>query len=207
MLTRALLSGVQRSLAAALSRDALTAQRIARLSGKVILIQARDPNWQLYILPDGPQIDLLDSCDLTPDCSLSAPSALLARLLVSDQPQRLLQDPGLRLSGDSQVLISLQNALADLRLDGEAELARWIGPVAAPRVTSVLRAGREWGSQAQQSLSRSLSDYLTEESRQLVGRAEASVTADQLHHLRLDLDRLEARVARLNAPDPDTPDA
>ncbi|MBQ0742880.1 MAG: SCP2 domain-containing protein, partial [Pseudomonas sp.] len=73
-------------------------------------------------------------------------------------------------------------------------------------VANLLRTGRQWGGQAQQSLSRSLSEYLTEEGRQLVGNAEASVSADQLHQLRLDLDRLEARLARLNASDPETHD-
>lgn len=203
MLTRALLSGVQRSLAAALRRDPLTARRLAELDGKVILIQAHEPDWALYLLPGAQGIELLASSDRLPDCTLSAPSSLLARLMVSNQRQRLLQEPTLQLSGDSQVLVSLQNALGNLQLDGEAELARWIGPVAGHAVAKVLRSGREWADQAQHSLGRSLAEYLTEEGRQLVGTAEANVSADQLHQLRLDLDRLEARLNRLDAPDPD----
>ncbi|WP_022963647.1 ubiquinone biosynthesis accessory factor UbiJ [Halopseudomonas pelagia] len=206
MLTRALLSGVQRSLAAALARDPLTARRLAQLDGKVILIRAREPDWLLFIVPGSQGVQLLASSDRAPDCTLSAPSALLAQLMVSEQRQQLLQNPAVQLSGDSQVLVSLQNALTGLQLDGEAELARWIGPVAGHTLANMLRTGREWGSQAHSSLGRSLSEYLTEESRQLVGNAEARVSADQLHQLRLDLDRLEARLARLNAPDPDTAD-
>lgn len=203
MLTRALLSGVQHSLAAALARDPLTARRLAMLDGKVILIQAREPTWQLYILPGLAGIELLACSDRLPDCTLNAPSTLLARLMISAQRQRLLQEPTLQLSGDSQVLVNLQNALSDLRLDGEAELARWIGPVAGQAVANVVRSGWTWGSQAEHSLSRSLSEYLTEEGRHLIGNAEARVSADQLHRLRLDLDRLEARLNRLDAPDPD----
>lgn len=206
MLTQSLLSGAQRSLTAALARDPLTARRLAALAGKVILIQASEPEWQLYILPGAQGAELLLTSGLPPDCTLRAPSTLLARLMVSEHRQRLLQDPALQLTGDSQVLVSLQNALGDLRLDGEAELARWIGPVAGHAVANLLRTGWEWGSQAQQSLSRSLSEYLTEEGRHLVGNAEARVSADQLHQLRLDLDRLEARLARLNASDPETRD-
>ena len=202
MLTRALLSGVQRSLAAALARDPLTARRL----GKVILLQAREPQWQLYLLPGTQGIELLATSDQLPDCTLSAPSTLLARLMVSDQRQRLLQEPDLQLSGDSQVLVNLQNALGDLRLDGEAELSRWVGPVASHAIANVLRSGWEWGGQAQHSLSRSLSEYLTEEGRQLIGTAEARVSADQLHQLRLDLDRLEARLALLDGPDPEARD-
>ena len=38
-------------------------------------------------------------------------------------------------------------------------------------------------------------------------RAEARARAEQLHALRLQLDRLEARVALLSPTDPDSPDA
>ena len=57
------------------------------------------------------------------------------------------------------------------------------------------------------SLRQTLAEYLTEESRQLVGQAEARARAEQLHDLRLQLDRLEARVALLSPTDPDSPDA
>ncbi|AQZ93900.1 SCP2 domain-containing protein [Halopseudomonas phragmitis] len=207
MLTQALLAGIERSLALAVARDPVTAQRLGRLAGKVLLIQARDPDWQLCLLPDADGIQLLASAELEPDCTLSAPSALLARLALSSQRQRLLQDPALTLTGDSQVLISLQNIIADLRLDGEAELARWVGPVVAPLIVKLLRHGRDWAGQTHDSLTRTLGEYLTEESRQLIGRDEADVASRKLYDLRLRLERLEARVNQLGPTDPETPDA
>ena len=207
MLTRAMLAAAKLSLKLALERDSLTAGRLAALQGKTILVQAREPQWQLYLQPGIDGIGLATSSVAEPDCTLSAPSGLLARLLLSNQRQRLLQDPELQLSGDSQVLVGLQNAMADLRLDGEAELARLLGPVPAHAIAQVARGGWVWGGEAKQSLSRSLAEYLTEESGQLVGNAEAQVSADQLYQLRLDLDRLEARVQQLSDNDPETPEA
>lgn len=207
MLTRPVLAAVERSLKLALDRDPLTARRLAALEGKTILIQARDPAWQLYLQPGVDGIRLAMDSPADPDCSLSAPTRLLVQLLISEQRQRLLQDPQLQLGGDSQVLVSLQNAVADLRLDGEAELARWLGPVAGHTLAGVARSGWQWGGEARQTLSRSLAEYLTEESGQLVGNAEARACADQLYQLRLDLDRLEARVNLLSTTDPEPPEA
>ena len=204
MLTRAMLAAAERSLKLALDRDPLTARRLAALEGKTVLVQARDPAWQLYLQPGEDGILLAAESTAEPDCTLSAPSTLLARLLASNQRQRLLQDPQLQLSGDTQVLVSLQSAMAELRLDGEAELARWIGPVAAHSIGTLARSGWQWGGDARQSLERSLAEYLTEESGQLVGNAEAQVSADQLYQLRLDLDRLEARVQQLSTKDPES---
>ena len=207
MLPAALLTAAQRSMEAALKRDALTAKRLGALSGKVILITAREPAWQLYLLPTAGSIQLLAEHTGDADCQLSAPSAVLAKLLISSDRKALMQDPELALTGDSQVLITLQNIISDLKLDGEAELQRWLGPVPAHAIGSLLRRSHQWGKDSRESLRLTLGEYLTEESRQLVGKAEARASAELLHEMRLQLDRLEARVALLNPTDPDTPDA
>lgn len=207
MLTQAMLAGIEYSLQQALVRDPLTAQRLGALAGKVILISASAPDWQLFIMPEAGAIRLMAQAELDPDCTLAAPSSLLARLALSDHRQALLQDPQVVLSGDSQTLITLQNIFGDLRIDGEAELARWLGPVPAHAIANLLRSGRDWGAQTHQSLNLSLGRYLTEESRQLVGKAEANIAAEQLHDMQLRLDRLEARLQRLENPPQDAPDA
>lgn len=207
MLSGALLRAAERSIAAALARDPVTARRIDALAGKRILVSSRQPDWQLWLMPAPGTIKLTTNSDAPADVELHAPASLLARLLVSSDRKAVLQDPDVELLGDSQVLIALQNALADLQLDGEAELARWLGPVAGHAIGSALRRSHQWGRNSRASLRQTLAEYLTEESRQLVGQAEARARAEQLHDLRLQLDRLEARVALLSPTDPDSPDA
>ena len=119
---------------------------------------------------------------------------------------RALEDPSVDLSGDTQVLVDLQNIFADLRLDSEAELARWIGPVAAHAVGQLVRTGRSWSASTRSSLETAIRDYLTEETRHLVGRREADSVALNIHELRLRLDRLEARVHNLQNPPADSSD-
>ncbi|MEL0168823.1 MAG: SCP2 sterol-binding domain-containing protein [Pseudomonadaceae bacterium] len=207
MLTAALLKAAERSIAAALARDSVTARRLGALQGKCLLISARDPDWQVWLLPAEGEIALRASSQQPADCELHAPSSLLARLLVSSDRKALLQEPEVELVGDSQLLVTLQNIMSDLQLDGEAELARWLGPVAGHAIGSALRRSHQWGRESRTSLRQTLAEYLTEESRQLVGQAEARARAEQLHDLRLQLDRLEARVALLTPTAPDSPDA
>jgi ubiquinone biosynthesis protein UbiJ len=207
MLPAALLKAAERSIAAALARDSVTARRLGALQGKSVLISARDPDWQLWLLPAEGEIALRNASEQPADCELHAPSALLARLLISSDRKALLQEPDVELVGDSQVLVTLQNIMTDLRLDGEAELARWLGPVAGHAIGSALRRSHHWGRESRASLRQTLVEYLTEESRQLVGQAEARARAEQLHALRLQLDRLEARVELLTPTAPDSPDA
>lgn len=207
MLTQAMLAAAERSVALAVSRDPLTAKRLGALSGKVIRIRAHAPDFTVYLLPDSTGVGLLGpQADLEADCSLSAPASLLARLAVSRERKQLLEDPQCELSGDTQVLVDLQTILTGLKLDGEAELAQWIGPVAAHGIGQVLRGAADWGSATRRSLNVAVRDYLTEETRQLVGQREAQSAGEAVHELRLRLDRLEARVQQLENPDADPVD-
>lgn len=208
MLSQAVLAAAERSIALAVSRDPLTARRLATLSGKVIRVESRTPDITVYLLPAGDGISLLGGqAELDADCSLAAPASMLARLALSSQKKQLLEDPAIELSGDTQVLIELQNIVADLRLDSEAELARWVGPVAAHALGQFVRRGRDWSVSTRGSLESAVREYLTEETRHLVGRREADSAAMQIHELRLRLDRLEARVQILKTPPADVPDA
>ncbi|HEY8331505.1 MAG TPA: SCP2 domain-containing protein, partial [Pseudomonas sp.] len=55
----------------------------------------------------------------------------------------------------------------------------------------------QWGSDSLASLRLNLADWLAEESRALLGRREAEARFAELDHLKLALDRLEARSERL----------
>ncbi|SER93244.1 ubiquinone biosynthesis accessory factor UbiJ [Halopseudomonas bauzanensis] len=207
LLSTALLAGVERSLALAIDQDPLTAQRLATLEGRAILLCVRQPDLQLYLLPGHGGVRLAQHYEYDVDCTLSAPASLLARLALSSNRQQLLLSPELELTGDTQVLVQLQNIFNDLQIDGEAALARWLGPVAAHALGNLARGSRNWLGTTRQSLQRAVGEYLTEEGRQLVGRAEADAAAASIHELRLQLDRLDARIRRLELPETGPDDA
>src|SRR5690606_27459721 len=116
--SRLLLAGVERSLQLAIQQGPLTARRLAALQGRVILIliliRSRQPSLSVYLLPGADGLRLSSEHHAEVDCSLSAPASLLARLALSSDRQQLLQAPELELSGDTQVLVQLQNIIADL---------------------------------------------------------------------------------------------
>lgn len=197
MLQAALLASVQRSLALAIRQDPLTAKRLGRLEGRTILIRMREPTQDLFLQPSPSGIRLTQQYSGVPDCTLSAPATLLAHLVLSSNRQQVLLSPELELTGNTQILVELQNIIGDLHLDGEAALARWLGPVAAHTLGDLARRSNRWRATAQTNLQQSINDYLTQEGRQLVGCPEADAAAAQIHELRLQLDRIDARVERL----------
>lgn len=197
MLITGLLAGVELGLNRVLAMDSTALPRLARLSGRVIAVECTAPSLQLFILPSAAGLQLAAQWAGEADCSLRAPAASLVRLATSKNKTSILHSPEVSLDGDSAALLELAGILQDLELDWEYELSRWLGPVGSQLLGGHLRSRVSWSSQALDSLRLNLADYLSEESRSLVGQREADARFAELDHLKLSLDRLDARIERL----------
>lgn len=197
MLTQALLAAVERGLNRVLELDSTALPRLARLNGRVIAVQSQSPSLQMFILADGQGLRLAGQWAGAVDCTLRAPASALLRLALAREKQAVLHEPEVELDGDSGALMELAGVLQDLELDWEYELSRWLGPVPTALLAGHLRSRAGWTRENLHSLQLSLADYLSEESRTLVGRREADARFAELDDLKLSLDRLDARIERL----------
>lgn len=197
MLTLALLAGVERGLNRVLTLDSTALPRLARLNGRVIAVECQAPAVQLFILADVQGLRLASQWAGAVDCTLRAPAGALLRLALAKDKQAVLHEPEVDLDGDSGALMELAGVLQDLDLDWEYELSRWLGPVPTALLAGHLRSRAGWTRENLNSLQLSLADYLSEESRTLVGRREADARFAELDDLKLSLDRLDARIERL----------
>jgi ubiquinone biosynthesis protein UbiJ len=197
MLLTGLLAGVELGLNRVLAMDSTALPRLARLSGRVIAVECAAPSLQLFILPSASGLQLAAQWAGETDCQLRAPAASLLRLATSQDKTSILHSPAVSLDGDSAVLLELAGILQDLELDWEYELSRWLGPVGSQLLGGHLRSRVNWTGLALDSLRLNLADYLSEESRSLVGQREAEARFAELDRLQLSLDRLDARIERL----------
>jgi len=197
MLRQALLASAEQGLNRVLRLDPTALPRLARLAGRIIEIDCSAPAMQLFVLVEEDGLRLASSWAADADCRLRAPASSLVRLLVSRQKTAVLHEPQVSIDGDSGVLMSLAEVLQDLELDWEYEASRWLGPVGAQLLGTGVRTPTRWLRESGDSLRQDLADYLTEESRTLVGQQEAEVRFSEIDELKLALDRLEARIERL----------
>jgi ubiquinone biosynthesis protein UbiJ len=197
LLTQAVLAALERGLNPLLAMDAVASRRLAELQGKVIAIDCSLPRFKLYVLPAYDGLHFAAHHEAEVDCTLVAPASRLAQLALSSSKTAILHSSDVTLEGDSAALIELSDILQSLELDWEYELSRWLGPVATALLGQFIRKGHNWTEQSHDSLRQSLSDWLAEESRTLVGRREADARFTEIDALRLTVDRLEARIDRL----------
>lgn len=200
MIGTALLAGAEHGLNRLLRLDGTAQPRLARLAGSVLAVHCTAPELRFHILPNAGGLRLASHWQGEADCTLHAPAESLLRLVASRQKTAILHSPEVSLEGDSASLLALAEILQDLELDWEYEVSRWLGPVATQVFAGSLQHATRWGGRSLASLRQDLADYLGEEARTLVGRHEAEARFAEVDDLRLAMDRLEARIARLAHP-------
>lgn len=197
MLIQFAMASAETAVNRVLSLDSTAQARLAPLAGKVIAVACTMPAITVYVIPLETGIQLAKEWHAPADCTLSAPANLLLKLVTSADKSAVLHNPDVDLDGNSAVLMELADILQGLELDWEYEVSRWLGPLPTALISGHLRSRRDWMVQSAQSLHLNTVDYLAEESRALVGRIEADMRFNEIDQLKLDLDRIDARIALL----------
>lgn len=197
MLLAGLLASAEHGLNRVLRLDSTVLPRLAALEGRVIEIDCVQPALKVFVLPDEEGLMLAAHWEGEVDCTLRAPAGRLAQLALAKDKTAVLHSPQVELHGDSAVLLDLFGIVQDLELDWEYELQRWLGPVPTALIAGHLRLRARWTRQGLARFGENLSEYLAEESRTLVGKREAEAAFSELDALKVDIERLEARLRRL----------
>lgn len=173
-------------------------QCLPALADRVLAVSLRDTPLALYMHFSEVGVSLHFSPPADPDVILTGGIAGLARLAGEDAGAAL-QSGEVQLHGDPELARSIQSLLRHAQPDWEEELSRLVGDVAAHQVGNVVRSVLGWGRQAGESLQRNAAEYLQEESRDLVAPAEARAFMRAVDTLRDDVERVAARLDRLQA--------
>ncbi|MFT6915219.1 MAG: ubiquinone biosynthesis protein UbiJ [Motiliproteus sp.] len=181
----------------ALARDPLAQRRLAKLAGQSLVLRLSFPAVTLGVTLTAEGITLVPAETLTePSCEVEgAPSDLLALLL---DPQLAFENR-VTLKGNTQLATQLRELAQQLDLDWGGLLGDWLGDPVAQVLLNLLAKGRGATRELTSSLLEDLDNWLHEELRVQPGGVELEEYYDQIDQLRLDADRLQARIERLEA--------
>ncbi len=99
-------------------------------------------------------------------------------------------------SGNARLAEAVMALVRHLRWDFEEDLSRLVGDVAARRLAGAARDFVAWQSDSAQRLAESFADYITEEKKLVIQRAELDALADSIARLRDGVERREQRGRR-----------
>ena len=182
--------------------DPHLADLIEPFASKSLEVETRQPAITFTVLFESGRIRLssLESAmtGVNPDAKVKAPASALLSTLTADAGSRRLVNPELELSGDVEWIQALLRALHRADIQWQDLLGDTLGDSFSSQLISLFEASSDWAGQSNSRLRRSLEDYVKEEIRVAPGHHETGRFADQLHDLRLQLDRIAARVQALD---------
>jgi len=202
-LHQALIMAAENALNQALRLDPGSHGMLLEVLEQPIAVIINPPPLSLHLVSNGKWLQLQQEGAQEPGVTLTGtPLALLSMGLGDRSP---LQQGRVRLTGDATLAHRLQQILERLEPDWEAALAEIIGDVPAHFLGQRIRRTLNWTRDAHQALMANIEDYIQEETASLPARNEAEALFEDIGELRLDTDRLEARIQQLeNRPDPES---
>ena len=172
-------------------------EKLGAFDGKWICIEVLGINRNIYLFVDGSHISVLPECDAEPDTIISGTPAALIKLGINRDAAPLLFAHEVEIRGDVRVGRQFKALLADMDIDWEEQLASMVGDVAAHGFFNAFNELRNWGSSAASNFTDDVSEYLQEESRDVVSGAEMEAFFEDVDALRNDADRLEAKIKQI----------
>ena len=171
--------------------------KLAALSGNIIAIDVLPMEIRVYLLPELNGLRITQIAERVPDTILRGTP--LALLRMRETPDRELFSGAVEVSGDVELGQRFRAIMEGIDIDWEEQIAKIFGDVAAHQIGRAARGAADWGRNAAQTLAQDLGEYLQEEARVCPSRYEIEEFLSQVDVLRMDADRLEQRVRRIEA--------
>jgi len=187
-----------------LALDPEVLEKMAAFSGKVIKIELTGINDEskyksLYLFPGASGIQISTEYEAEADTTLrGSPISIFKMGLVSNVANMLLKSE-VEISGDTRLGHQFKKLFSQMDVDWSEPMAAIIGEAPAYQLQQSAKDIGQWAKQTTRSVSLTLSEYLQEESRDVVTETELQMFNDSVDQLRDDVDRLQAKIKNLSS--------
>ncbi|MEO7917131.1 MAG: SCP2 sterol-binding domain-containing protein [Dokdonella sp.] len=190
-----LLEGV---LAHAISLDADTQQRLRALDGRAIQMTFKGTGLAMRVVADGGQLRI-GPADNDSALSVTATPGTLLTMLLRRGDDTAMTPGAIDISGDAELARRMEQIASQFAPDIDEAFSRAFGDVVGFQLARQFRRALAWTQRSASDLATDSVEFLRDDSRDLVARAELDDFLDDVDRIRERGDRLDARVRRLLA--------
>jgi ubiquinone biosynthesis protein UbiJ len=194
-----LCAGIEVALNRYLALEAGVLAQCAELSGRCIGLRVAGMNWDFFVEFHGGGVRVMPSRETAADVTVTGTLPKLLRLGWDASHGASGLPRELEIDGDTELLTRFNKMLAQVGFDPEEFAAKFVGDTAAHRVTQGLQKLFGFGRDTVRTLGLDTAEYLREETRDLARGADVGEWMIGVDTLRDDVERLAARIERLEA--------
>lgn len=168
--------------------------KLAAFDGKVIKIEIAGTSKVLFMFPGKHGIHISVTHEGAVDTVLrGSPLSLFKMGMVSNAATMLLKGE-VEISGDTRLGHQFKSVFSQMDIDWSEPLAELVGDTLAYQMQQSGKRLSRWGKDSVRSVATSVSEYLQEESRDVVTATELEIFNDAVDQVRNDVDRLQAKI-------------
>ena len=189
---------LEAALNRALSLDPDTQAALQPLDGRRIALSLEAPAiaLQISVAGDRLQVGPVDAAD-EPDLAVRSTLGGLLGQLPFLRKDNAAPVGRVRVSGDAELARRLQTLAERFDPDWQKPFVAVFGEIIGVQIANAARSALRQLRSAGGNLAENAAEFVTEESRDVVGRAELNAFHDDVDALRDDVERLQAKVERL----------
>lgn len=183
-----------------LEYDLPSKQKVAKLAGKTLVLETKEPNLSISVTIESDGFVFLQPEKVVPFDALVAgkTSDLFAVMRAEDRTAAMMAHQ-ISIEGDTRTFFTIQEIMAHLDIDWEMALGDKIGDTAAHFVADGIKLFGSLLKNQITSFERTSRNYFREESQLFVQANLWQPHKDAVQQLRMDTDRLAAKIRKLAA--------
>lgn len=177
-----------------LALDPDSEKRLSKLQGKVIAIELKPLNITFQCVFTASDVSLMMDDTLIPNTIIrGTPIQMLSMMITKHNRQQFFADDVV-IEGDAELGQQVIQLFDELQIDWEEHLSQLFGDATAHHTGRLVEKTRSWLKDTIDSFSQNINEYLQEEAAWLPSREALQDLFQDIDTLRMDIDRLEARV-------------
>jgi ubiquinone biosynthesis protein UbiJ len=196
-LRAALGRALELALDRALALDPDTRAALVALEGRAIAVALQAPAIALRLTVEAGRLSVGPDRGPEPDLSLRTTLGAVLAQLMPGRDAGALPVGQVRISGDAELARRVQQLVQRYDPDIEEAFTRVFGDVLGVQIARATKRALTGAQRMASGLARDTAEYLTEESRDLVPRAELDAFLDEVDVLRDGVERMERKIARV----------
>ena len=196
MLTSFALKTLESAINTYIHLDPESQHRLRLLEGKVVAIEFTGPAPTFYVLFSGENLELLSEYSLEPHTRIIGSPLSLGRLGLRSRDAGIFVGD-VEITGDIELAQEVKTFFSHIEIDWEEHLSQIIGDHSAHTLGQLFKRGKRWFKHVSKTLTQNLNEYIHEEACYFPTSVELDNFYDDVIEIRNDVERLWARVTRL----------
>lgn len=199
MMTKFILPNLTKAINTYLKLDPESKQRLKALRDKVITVELLPFHFIFQLECTEAGIKLHAEEALLAETKITGtPLQMLGMMINKDNRQQFFADD-LKIEGNAELGQKVVELFDELNIDWEEYLSKFVGDVPAHHTGRVIRGISKWLVHAKETFADNINEYVHEEIQWFPSHEALKDFYIEIDNLRMDIDRMEARITRLKS--------